>query len=383
MSVRSALQGVLPTPVCDTLSRLRSRFKRARILKPYGSLIPGSANRTFIMAVGSSFDQERPDAMMTCRMGYCHAFELLGIPYVVADIRDVLDVSREVPNPFCMFFAGDMHLIARRVASRLRGIPSAVWVYPWFRDSDQFFRLHALDPGPWALPQVVRSNILALQPRFVFTATVPSGLGFFEEWGKQGLEVVSLPLACDTTMYRRESPDYREFEGLGLAFVGGYWQSKGRQIDRYLRPLEDRLVIYGYSRWPYSGYRGLLPRNAESSLYRQARVSPTINEPTVALLKGQINERVFKVLGSYGCTVVDAVPAYRELYSDGELLVSESPEHFYELVVRLLNDDDLRSKYRDEGYRATLQRHTYVHRATEYLNRLQVNVEDLANNPST
>lgn len=327
---------------------------------------------TFVMAVGSSFDQDRPDAMMTCRLGYCHGFEQLGIPYLIVDVRDLAGVVEDLPNPVCMLFAGDMHLLSNAAVRKLRRRHCIVWVYPWFQDSDRFFSLHSLDPEPWMLPSAVRRRIIALEPGFGFTATVPSGLGFFEQWERHGVKMRSLPLACDTQVYGRDAPDDPDFDDVQIAFVGGYWESKGRQIDRYLRPLEDRLVIYGYNRWPYKGYRGLLSREKEASLYRQARVSPTVNEPTVALLKGQINERAFKVMGSFGCTVVDAVMAYRELYSEDELLIAESPEHFRDLAIGLLRDEERNLQYRTRGYTATMQRHTYLHRAQEILRQLDM-----------
>ena len=108
----------------------------------------------------------------------------------------------------------------------------------------------------------------------------------------------------------------------------------------------------------------------EASFYHQARVCPVINEPTVALLKGQINERVFKVLGSRGCPVVDAVPAYRELFSEDELLVSDGPEHFADLVECLLKDEEMNYAYRKKGHKATLERHTYEHRAVTLMDQL-------------
>ena len=352
------------------LSKVKNRFQHARITQPTGTLDPGGGPATLVMGVGSSFDQERPDAMMTCRVGYCRGFEQLGIPYLIVDIRELERTIRDLPNPICMLFGGDLHLLGDAAARELRRHRCIVWLYPWFRDSARFFASHGLDPSVWTLSQRVIDRALLLEPDFGFTATVPSGLGFFEEWERQGVPVCSLPLACDTTLYRRDTPDHPEFDGIPLAFVGGYWESKGRQLDRYLRPFEDQLTIYGYNRWPYRGYKGGLGREKEASLYRQARVSPAINEPTVKLLKGQINERVFKVLGSFGCAVVDAVPAYRELYSEDELLVSEGPEHFHELALRLLKDDDLNMRYRTHGHAATLARHTYAHRARLILERL-------------
>ena len=125
--------------------------------------------------------------------------------------------------------------------------------------------------------------------------------------------------------------------------------------------------MFGYSKWPYSGYSGKLDADLEPALYRQAKVSPVINEPTVKLMKGQINERVFKVFGSGGVAITDDVPVYRELYGEGELLISSNPSHFSKLVRDLLNDRDMNLEYRKRGLAATLSRHTYIHRAKEML----------------
>jgi spore maturation protein CgeB len=91
-------------------------------------------------------------------------------------------------------------------------------------------------------------------------------------------------------------------------------------------------------------------------------------------MKGQINERVFKVLGAGGCPVVDAVPAYRELYAQDELLMAETPEHFHKLVRLLLSDKGMNELYRLRGRKATLERHTYIHRAVEFMKACGVEI---------
>jgi hypothetical protein len=179
-----------------------------------------------------------------------------------------------------------------------------------------------------------------------------------------------MPFACDTALYTPDAPHRSEFDGVKLAFVGAYWTSKGRQIDEYLRPLEDDLVVYGYSKWPYRGFRGQLPLEYEPSLYRQACLSPTINEPSVALLHGQINERVFKILGCKGVTIVDAIPAYRDFFSADELPLPEDAPDFCDMVHELLRSESLRERWRQRGHEAVMQRHTYLNRASELSRRL-------------
>ncbi len=368
--MKALIKKAIPTEIWNKLSTIRQGLKRANITHPTGVLDPFKGKETFVMVVGPSFDQNWPDAMMTSRMGYCRAFEGLGIPYLIADVRDVADLIQRLPNPIVMYFAGDLEFLPANHIPILQPFPSAVWVYPWFSDSQNFFISHGLNPKTWTLSARTIGKIRSLSPRLGFTATVPSGLYFFEGWERCGIPVKSFPLACDTHVYRSAPDVIPEFENVSLGFVGGYWPSKGKEIDRYLRQFESRLRIYGYNKWPYSGYHGKLPVEYEASFYRQARVSPVINEPTVALLKGQINERVFKVLGSWGCPVVDAVPAYRELYAEEELLVSDGPEHFAELVESLLDDEEMNCAYREKGHKATLDRHTYEHRAVTLMDQL-------------
>ncbi|MGV8059928.1 MAG: glycosyltransferase [Smithellaceae bacterium] len=362
----------LPKQFNRWLSETHQRFRSANILQSTGKINPyGSEISTFVLAVGPTFDQNCPIAMTVARLGYCHAFDEIGIPYIISDIRNLVKIIKLLFNPFIMYVAEDIPYLPEGDIKKLRLHRSAVWVPPWFNQSDTFYSSNGLDAAMWFLSKKTKQKIMALEPRFCFTATVPSGLHFFENWVKNGIPVVSLPLACDTHLYNKKANFKYCYNNVKLAFVGGYWESKGKQIDLYLRSFENDLTIYGYNKWPYKGYVGVLPQDgSEASLYKQARLCPVINEPTVALLKGQINERVFKVLGSGGCPVVDAVPSYRELYNQDELIISENADHFKCLVKELLQDEDLNNQMRQKGYIATIEKHTYKHRAIEFITKL-------------
>ncbi|HBG06009.1 MAG: hypothetical protein A2075_15600 [Geobacteraceae bacterium GWC2_58_44] len=340
---------------------------RATLTAPEGALDPAQGKATCVIVVGPSFNQAVPTAMMTFRQGYADAFESLEIPYLFLDQHDLCDVLPGLPNPFCMVNGSDFVYMDQPALRMLRRHSHCVWVDPWFGDSDRFFASHGLNAAIWHWSPEHRKRILDSGPAFVHTATVPGGLGFFAEWERHGMKVVSLPLACDLSLYARDEAEEPTFQGVKLAFVGGYWESKGKQLDDYLRPYEDDLAIYGYSPWPYRGYRGMLDRAAEPVLYRQALLSPVINEPSVAILKGQINERIFKVLGAGGVPLVDAVPAYRELFSPDELLIPADVGEFHELVRKHLSGDDTLVRLGRKGREAVLSRHTYRHRAEQLL----------------
>ena len=323
---------------------------------------------TFVLAVGPSFNENLPTAMTVARLGYCHAFESLGMPYKIVDIQNIDSELGEIENPLVMYMAEDIFYLKKSNITDLKQYRSVVWVPPNFNGSDIFFKKNNLSPYYWMLPKSSYGKIVDLEPQFFITGTVPSGLEYFEKW-KSYAPVKSYPLACDTSIYNKFNATHHKFlENIELIFIGGYWKSKGENIDRYLRQFEESLVIYGYSQWPYKNYRGLLPQDgSEAALYRQAKVSPVINEPTVKLLHGQINERVFKIFGSGGCPVVDDVPWYRELYGENELLIASGPNDFREIVRSLLENEDLNMQFRQSGLEATLSRHTYEHRVRQLL----------------
>ena len=84
---------------------LRSRRRRgpaeprAHITQATGRLDPRSGSATFVVVVGPGFDQQVPNAIVQILLGYCRAFETLGIPYLIVDIADV-------EEPMAAAFAG-------------------------------------------------------------------------------------------------------------------------------------------------------------------------------------------------------------------------------------------------------------------------------------
>ena len=352
-------------------ARWEERERRPNIVTPQFGTGPTPAP-VVLMPVGRRFDQRKPDAMVQCREGYLNAFAAAGIQGRLIDWRDLAAAVARHPTSFAVVFGADLPEFDEQALEALRCIPTAVWVNPWFEGEERFFAARDLDARIWRWSDAHRDAVLEICPRLVFTATVSGGLPFFAEWERRGVPVRSLPLACDTEKYQPKGSHEPEFEDVPLAFVGGWWDSKGRQIERYLGPFADQLIIYGYNRWPWPGYRGKLARDKESALYRQATLCPVINEPTVALLHGQINERVFKVLGCGGTPIVDAVPAYAELFPDDELPVPRDEHEFGRWVRRWLADPAEREERSARARRTLWAKHTYAHRVAQLLKDLDL-----------
>ncbi len=328
---------------------------------PYGG--PEDSPITFIMVCREGFNINVPNANVTIRLGICRGFAQIGVRYQLASVWELEKVLPELRRPFIYLSCYDYEDLTSHVLKLLRNYPHLIWVYPWFADLEKVYTEYNL-PDPRLASQTTR-RILESGANFVFAPVPPSYLAFYEEWAKRGQRLVSLPLACDTTRYFPRADDKR-FADVRMAFVGGYRAYKNIQYDKYLKPYEDILRVYGYDRWPYKGYGGLLADDAERVLYGNAVVCPALSEPHAELM-GDIVERAFKVMGSGGLAVTDFIPGYREFFTPDELLVPGSIEEYHAIVRQALTDSDFNRRYREKGCQAILARHTYAHRARTIL----------------
>ncbi len=339
----------------------RARFRRPVITAPTGDLPVGSASHTFVAVVPPLFNQTIPTALSLARLGWCRGFEQIGIPYVILGAHELAARLPDFPNPICFLQSSDYLYLDRTNLAAIARTRHFVWLDYWFPDDVAIFQRAGMDYQSFAR-QTYR-QVLDHAPAFGFTISPASSLHYYQLWQDHGLRIVSLPLACDTAVYHPHTPDITTFAEVQIAFVGGYWPYKAQQFDRYLRPFEQQLTIFGRDRWPYAGYGGPLPVEQEAALYRQARLAPTINEPHCERMNLDLNERVFKVLGSGGCSITDVIPGYREWFSPEELPVPTSMREYFEMVDALLHDATLNATYRARGHAAVLARHTYAHRA--------------------
>lgn len=343
------------------------------IFNECGLLSQDSGKLVFVVVCGPGFDMSVPNAGMTSRMGWCHGFEEIGIPYILISVFELASRLPEIPRPLCWISASDYMYLNNRNLRALKKTEHFVWVNTWFKGETEFYATYNYQNNSDA--KQLNEKIISSDPSFVFTIAPEGSFEYFETWIQQGLKLVSLPLACDTSVYTGQTADVPEFGCIEMAFVGGYWPYKALQFDRYLKPYSDRLKVFGYSPWPYAGYGGQIPVYLEASLYAHARLSPSINEPHVEKMGIDINERVFKVLGSGGMTITDVTPGYRELFTGDELLVPDSINDYHDMVHDILKDEDLNRQYRERGRAAVLSRHTYAHRAKAVLDFLNQSSE--------
>jgi len=321
------------------------------------------------MVCGTGFKAHVPNATSTIRFGYCRAFARLGIGYRLVTVSDLATELERVSRPFVFLSIFDYETLSRAAIKALRGVPHFVWIAPSRRAMAIAYRQYGVRAESIDLPaDYTTCRVQESGANFVFAPCPTSAYEYFEQWHNIGIPFESLLQACDDERYFPE-PGNTQFVGVEMAFVGGYWRNKAFQFDKYLKPYEGRLTVFGHSPWPYRGYGGLLPEDDERVLYQNAKLCPAISEPH-AEITGDIVERVFKVAGSGGVAITDAIKYYREVFSPEEVLFPENLDHYHALVKRALTDEDFNAKYRRAGIKAVRERHTYVHRARKVLDLL-------------
>jgi hypothetical protein len=326
---------------------------------------------TFVVICGGEFDQSIPNASTMCRLGWCRGFQQLGVPYLLVAAQDIGRVLPSVPNPICWISGSDYDYLGRKELDLLKRYRHAVLVSTAFQGEEKYFESHGFPNVSWNAS--LRKKILATEPAFLFTMSSEARFQFYSEWLKAGAKLASMPLACDPYLYEhpRSDVDYSHVE---VAFVGGYWDYKARQFDKFLQPIAEKLHVYGYSAWPYGRYGGRLPLENEGALYRQASLSPVINEPHVSYMSVDINERVFKVLAAGGLAICDPTDGYRDWFSYEELLVPSNESEYWDVLHDVLRSPGRYQTYRQMGREAVLARHTYAHRARDFARGFEMDI---------
>lgn len=359
--------------ISPALRRLRRAKTQQPVLPPDSLGGPSDSPVTLAMVCGSGFNYQTPSATASIRMGFCHGFARANMRYELTSSLELGSRLADMRNPFVFLSCYDYPSLSDQTLKKLRRYPHFVWVPPWFTGMERVFaeRGYFLEDAA-ALPKSIIKKILTSEPTFVWAPTTPSALEFFSEWGKRGQRFEPIALACDQDVYFPTPSDNR-FSDISLAFVGGYRDYKNIQYEKYLRPWESQLTVFGVGNpWPYSGYRGPLDFPSEKVLYQNATLCPALSEPH-AELTGDVVERIFKVLGSGGTPIADVVSAYKDLFEDDEVLLPESVEEYHEMVREVLVDEELRAGFRQKGYAAVMNRHTYEHRARQIIQLLGLN----------
>lgn len=206
-------------------------------------------------------------------------------------------------------------------------------------------------------------------PAFVFIHVTKKYLEpTMSGWRSIGVEPLGILNAADTFVYLDGRPN-DAFES-DVAFVGGYWGYKGRNLDRYMLTLcaadsKLRVKIWGNQAWPVRQYLGLCEDNDVPHIFASAKVCTNVSEPHSTDLGFDVIERPFKVLSSGGFCVSDFVDEARELFTPEELVMAHTPKEFCELVRHYVAHPEERVPFIEAGRRKVLLEHTYYDRVAQ------------------
>jgi hypothetical protein len=197
---------------------------------------------------------------------------------------------------------------------------------------------------------------------------------FLEEthncWESVGIEPASLAMGADVFDY--SLGDYTEEFACDVAFVGGYWQYKGINLNKYIYPLcmdeTLKVRIYGNG-WCVPQCVGPIGTDKMRHLYASAKVSPCVYEPLSVEHGFDLSERIFKVISSGGFPVSQYVLALKSFFKNDEVIYADNEKDFFAYVRHFVANPDERQPYISRAIQTIYTSETYHHRALELAQR--------------
>ncbi len=201
-------------------------------------------------------------------------------------------------------------------------------------------------------------------------------------WKDLGLTVHGITLCADVTEYYPIGAD--DQYKCEIAYCGGYWPYKGAStLDRYLLPLmypntSWRIRLFG-SGWNTVHYQGKISSIEMAKFYRNAGVTPSFGEAHSHELYADLPQRYFQVPACMGFQISPRIIGIDEIYGEGEIVLVDSTEEFFDRVIYYLNNPDETIPYRVAGCKTVFAANTGFHRAAELMRILGEDCESLIN----
>lgn len=203
---------------------------------------------------------------------------------------------------------------------------------------------------------------LRQRPDCVFGYGHETDRKYWAHWtGKHGIAWAPMPTAGDSTIYK----DLGGERDLDVAYVGGYWGYKARNLDQYIKPLLSdgvlRAEFRGWGHWPESpNFKGAIADDEVCPFLNRAKVGPCVTEPHTTRWGIDLPERIFKV-ALCGALVVHDPVAGLERYLPSAV-VAGSPSEYGDLVRRHVAEYNESSAIAEQQKAEVLDSHTYFDR---------------------
>lgn len=208
------------------------------------------------------------------------------------------------------------------------------------------------------------------KPDFVFCHYHPNRV---EEtmslWRNIGIEPIGIMNAADIIDY--PTGEFDNVLKSDISFVGGYWQYKSVNLDKYILPLTKKYMnikIFGNQGWPCNQFLGNIDTSQVKNLYKSSLVCPNVSEPHSNVFGFDVVERPFKILSSDGFLLMDTVSSAKDdVWGDSVPYYTDQKDFCDKIEYYVKNPEKRDWKKARE---ITLNEHTYHNRMAYLLERL-------------
>ncbi|KJS18199.1 MAG: hypothetical protein VR69_01955 [Peptococcaceae bacterium BRH_c4b] len=234
----------------------------------------------------------------------------------------------------------------------------------------------------WAIDDPVEfknfSLHLARKAKYVFTTDIDCVPLYL----RHGIRAAHIQFACLPSFHKKVAPD--DSLRHDLVFVGNNYHkytARTKGLDTVLRPLLNgnyNIKVYGNQWWvdgrrPFSldrhFYGGYLSYERLPAAYSSAKI--VLGLHSVDSSATMMSMRTFEALGCNAFHITQWTPAIENMFTNHKHLVwSKSAEETVDLVKYYLGRDYLREKIARSGQEEVYQKHTYLLRAKEILQKI-------------
>lgn len=191
--------------------------------------------------------------------------------------------------------------------------------------------------------------------------------------------VHSVLVSADVTKYFYSEPN--EKYNVNIAYVGGYWPFKGRNLDKYILSLtypttKWSVRLFG-SGWNVVNGLGRISDEEAAKYYRNAMIIPHVVEPHCGDVYQDLPLRYFQVPACGGFAISCPCVGIRDVFDETELVVAENPQDFFDKIVYYLNNPKETEPFRFNAMKKVYQNHTGFHRIKQLHNILEIDSEPI------
>jgi len=190
-------------------------------------------------------------------------------------------------------------------------------------------------------------------------------------WNEIGIEPMAVMNAADMCVFNKGEYDGGLVSDIG--YVGGYWNYKAQNLDKYIVPLcfpigKYNIKIFGNQKWSVPQFLGNIPDSRIKNLYVSSLICPNVSEPHSNDFGWDVVERPFKIVSSGGFLLMDKVAsATKDVFGDSVNYYSNY-EELVELINHYKKNPDARQT--KAAYDIVIGQHTYHHRMADLLMKL-------------